>query len=106
MKNALLLFLICLPLIGYSQYAGGDIDEPFSYSIKKASIPVVLDGSMGINEWEGHKTVSDFNNHWPNDEGLADNQTEVRVAYDDANIYVLVAEEYRKLLYLKIIFLL
>ncbi len=89
MKNALLLFLICLPLIGYSQYAGGDIDEPFSYSIKKASIPVVLDGSMGINEWEGHKTVAECNNRWPNDTGLAENQTEVRVTYDDANIYVL-----------------
>lgn len=66
MKKALPIFLPRIPILGFSKYTEEDSAEPYIYAIRKASTSINLDGNNGANEWEGYKTVSSFNNHWPN----------------------------------------
>ncbi len=88
MKNALLL-LILFPLLSQAQDDSIDTRERFKYAIKKAETPIELDGNESVNEWDAHEVATNFFNHWPKDEGQAENQTEVKITYDENNIYVL-----------------
>ena len=48
-----------------------------------------MDAAIGENEWNHHSPITNFYNHWPNDTGQAQNQTEVKMTYDDQNLYIL-----------------
>ncbi len=81
MKMTIPFFLLCIPILGFSQYAEEDSAEPYIYDIRKASTSINLDVNIRANEWEGYKTVSSFNNYWTNDTSRAENQTVVKVTY-------------------------
>jgi hypothetical protein len=66
MKKALPIFLPCIPNLGFVRYIEEDSAEPCIYAIRKASTSINLDGNNEAYEWEGYKTVSSFENHWPN----------------------------------------
>ncbi|MDC6365952.1 MULTISPECIES: DUF5916 domain-containing protein [Flavobacteriaceae] len=83
------VFLLFTFLVGFSQNGGGDTRTLFKYHIKKAISPVKVDAVISEKEWDAHELATSFFNHWPNDTGQAQNQTEVRMTYDNQNLYVL-----------------
>ncbi|SHG86166.1 DUF5916 domain-containing protein [Flagellimonas flava] len=89
MKLPFTLSLIVVSFVGLGQNGGGDTRALFKYQIKKATQPIVLDGAIGIEEWGQHLPITNFFNHWPSDVGQAQNQTEVKLTYDDQNLYLL-----------------
>ncbi|PCE64087.1 carbohydrate binding family 9 domain-containing protein [Sediminicola luteus] len=78
-----------LPIVLFSQNFTNDTKSRFRYPIKKTTQTMTLDGEVGPKEWESHKAVSNFFNHWPTDLGQAKNQTEVKMTYDDTHVYLL-----------------
>ncbi len=56
--------------------------------IKKTDAPIKLDGSLDESAWQNAAVVTDFQRQFPVDTGLATAQTEVRMSFDDENLYV------------------
>ncbi|WP_420398850.1 DUF5916 domain-containing protein [Flagellimonas sp.] len=81
--------LLLIPILGFSQNGSVDTRAQYQYHIKKTTHPITLDAAVGENEWDNHLPVSQFFNHWPSDVGQAQNQTEVKLTYDDQNLYLL-----------------
>lgn len=57
--------------------------------IKRASSPIKIDGLMNEQAWHDANVAKDFNQYFPYDTSLAMAPTEVRLTYDDRNLYVL-----------------
>ncbi len=57
--------------------------------IKRSSSPIIIDAVMDEPAWSEAEIATDFNQYFPFDTSLADSQTEVRVTYDDKNLYVI-----------------
>ena len=89
MKIVCSFLVLMVAASGFAQNGGGDTRAVFKYHIKKTVAPVKLDAVIGENEWDNHELITNFFNHWPNDQGRAQNQTEVKMTYDDQNLYVL-----------------
>lgn len=58
-----------------------------SYVIKQSPQSVVIDGILNPEEWASAETSSDFWQYFPDDQGLADSQTEFYMMYDDDFLY-------------------
>jgi len=56
--------------------------------IKKTDEKIILDGEMTENAWKESDVASNFTQYFPTDSALAEAGTEVRVTYDDQNIYI------------------
>ena len=56
--------------------------------IRKTSEPIVLDGLMDERVWQEADVADRFMQYFPFDSSLAIMETEVRVTYDDVNLYV------------------
>ncbi len=70
-------------------------NERFQLHIRKTSLPIKIDGIMDEAAWQQADKTSDFHMVLPMDTSLARVKTEVRMTYDDKNIY-LVATCYNK----------
>lgn len=88
MKLLWSLTLLLWVMVGFSQN-GTDTRTRYQYQIKRTTTPIILDGLVEESEWAEHGTTTNFINHWPIDEGEAQFQTEVRLTYDDQNLYVM-----------------
>jgi hypothetical protein len=75
----------------FAQSAIGQNKAPnqkdFKLTIKPAKMNIKLDGIMDEAAWKTVTAVTDFKKKFPNDIGPAKKQTEVKVLYDDKNIY-------------------
>ncbi len=60
----------------------------FLIHINKTNLPVIIDGRIDEAAWQQAETVSDFNMVLPMDTSKARVRTEVRMTYDDKNIYL------------------
>jgi hypothetical protein len=80
MTRFLLLFLPLL-LLQFSVSAQG-------IHIKAATGPIVIDGVMDEDDWKRAEVAKDFMQFFPFDTAYASAQTEVRLTYDDKNLYV------------------
>ena len=61
----------------------------FQLHIGKASSPIEVDGVMNEETWRNAEVTSNFNMVLPMDTGLAKSPTEVRMAYDEHNLYLI-----------------
>jgi hypothetical protein len=61
--------------------------QKLQYLIEKTDEPIVLDGVMDEKVWENAQVLSDFFQHFPLDSIPASTQTEIRLTYDDKNLY-------------------
>ena len=61
----------------------------FQLHIRKASAPIVIDGKGDDAAWQDTDVAKDFFMVLPMDDGPANEQTEIRMAYDDKNLYLL-----------------
>ncbi|MBA4166833.1 MAG: carbohydrate binding family 9 domain-containing protein, partial [Chitinophagaceae bacterium] len=64
-------------------------NDKFRYYIHKAVSSVAIDGRMDEASWIGAETTSDFYMVLPMDTSLATVRTQVRMTYDDKNLYIL-----------------
>lgn len=71
-------------------------NEAFQYHIRRASSPVVVDGQVAEEAWQKADVAGDFYMVLPMDTSKAAVRTDVRMCYDDRNVYLLV-ENYEKL---------
>lgn len=86
MKRGVLLFTCCL----LSLYAVAQKQNAnYRYNIKKATSPIVVDGLMDDQAWTEAEVAKDFFMILPMDTSFAKQQTEVRMTYDDRNIYII-----------------
>ncbi|HUH19315.1 DUF5916 domain-containing protein [Albibacterium sp.] len=86
MKKEVLLFICCF-LCLYA--AAQKQNASYRYNIKKATSPIVIDGSIDEQTWTEAEVAKDFFMILPMDTSFAKQQTEVRMTYDEHNIYII-----------------
>jgi hypothetical protein len=88
-----LFFLIIFPFV--SLFAQKK-NEAFEYHIHRASSPVKIDGLADEQAWQVAETATDFHMVLPMDTSRAKVRTEVKMLYDEKNLY-LIAINYEML---------
>ena len=91
MGKSLLVFVflgIAFPLLGQK------INESYRLNIQKASSPVQIDGTMDEQAWQEAEVASDFFMILPMDTSYAQVKTDVRMTYDDKNLYLHVTNHH------------
>ena len=81
----LLLFLALLPAL---PLLAQKKNEAYQLHITRASSPIVIDGSIDEEAWKSTEVVNNFWMVLPMDTSRANVRTDVRMAYDDKNIYL------------------
>ncbi|GAB5401073.1 MAG: hypothetical protein Aureis2KO_26580 [Aureisphaera sp.] len=59
-----------------------------SITVGKTQERIVIDGVLNEVTWSQVEATDEFLNQWPNDEGVAQVQTEVKLAFDEDFLYV------------------
>lgn len=80
LKTIVLFFALCLVNI-----ASGQAQDK---SIPYLEVNSKIDGILDDQAWEQAETFADFNNFYPNDEGKAQNKTEVRAFHNGNHLYI------------------
>jgi hypothetical protein len=62
--------------------------ESYRLHISQTKEPLVIDGDLKENIWKSNSVATGFWQRWPIDTASASRQTEVRMTYDDKNIYI------------------
>ena len=83
-----IFFIIIIVVSGFQVHAQKK-NEQFKLHIKKTTFPVKIDGIMNDEAWNVAEKTSDFYMVLPMDTSLARMKTEVRMTYDDNNIYLI-----------------
>jgi len=82
--TSLLLFcLISLNIFAQKKNAG------YQYHIRRATSPIKIDGKDDDAAWQSTEVAKDFHMVLPMDTSLSKVPTEVRMAYDDKNVYII-----------------
>lgn len=79
-------FVFCLKLPPLSII--GNNGEKYQIHIKRTLEPLTLDGQLTEKTWQSAETALNFWQQKPVDDKLASRRTEVRLAYDDYNLYI------------------
>ena len=95
MRKYSLFYLFIYAFAGVDALEAQDIDtrDKFKYKIEKAVRPVKIDGVESAGEWDGYQVIDTMYNHNPSDVGLSKNRSEIRMTYDDINLYI-IAKNY------------
>ena len=64
-------------------------NSKFRIHIHKTHSPIIIDGNMNDAAWQDAASVNTFYRVLPMDTGMAKVPTEVRMCFDDENIYIL-----------------
>jgi len=84
-KLLCLFFLLTFVFIGYAQKK----NESFRLNIRKTTSEIVIDGVDDDKAWQETDIAKDFFMVLPMDDGPANEKTEIRMAYDSKNLYLL-----------------
>jgi len=79
------LALLFIPLIAHGQKK----NESFQLNIRKTDRPITIDGVGDDAAWRTTDVAKDFFMVLPMDDGPANELTEIRMTYDDTNLYLL-----------------
>ncbi|MEM8889414.1 MAG: DUF5916 domain-containing protein, partial [Bacteroidota bacterium] len=91
MKYLLLLLpLVLLTEFGFAQNKDDfpPPDQAIEIWAGKANSPIKIDGKLDESDWDNAPLIKDFFRREPRQGGKLNYQTEVRILYDDKNIYV------------------
>jgi hypothetical protein len=81
-------FLFAYLLLSHSSLLAQKKNESYQLHISRATSPVVLDGSVDEPAWQAAEVASDFWMVLPMDTSRAKVRTDVRMTYDDHNVYL------------------
>ena len=81
-------FLLAYLLLSHSTLLAQKKNESYQLHINRATSPVVLDGSVDEPAWQAAEVASDFWMVLPMDTSRANVRTDVRMTYDDHNVYL------------------
>ncbi len=84
-RIAVFLLLLCKYQPCFSQKRNAS----FRLNIRQATSPIAIDGMGNDKAWQDTDVATDFFMVLPMDEGKANEPTEIRMAYDDKNLYLL-----------------
>ncbi len=82
--HALLCLILCVNTLT-SQKKNAD----YRLHIKKTNYPIKVDGIEDDRAWEDADEATDFFRVLPMDDGLANEQSAIKMTYDDKNLYLL-----------------
>ncbi|WP_026955317.1 DUF5916 domain-containing protein [Algoriphagus vanfongensis] len=80
-------------ILGSSSYAQ-KINAAYRLPIKKASSEIHIDGVLNEKAWQEADVATDFFMITPMDTSFAEVQTDVRMTYDDHNLYIIVVNHH------------
>ncbi len=81
-------FLFAYLLLSHSSLLAQKKNESYQLHISRATSPVVLDGAVDEPAWQAAEVASDFWMVLPMDTSRAKVRTDVRMTYDDHNVYL------------------
>ena len=82
---------ILLPLIFiFQNLCSQKINNDYVIKIAKVSEKIILDGQLKESMWETADVADNFSMILPQDDRKATQFSEIRMAYDDKNIYIAV----------------
>lgn len=84
-----LLYLIILLCTVSPEVAGQKKNEKFRVHIQKTTYPVLIDGQPADEAWSQAEIATNFYMVTPMDTGAAKVRTDVRMTYDDENLYII-----------------
>ena len=64
--------------------------DRFIYQIKKTTRAINVDGIASEEEWGDSQLINTMYNHNPSDQGISKFKSEIRLTYDDKNLYIIV----------------
>lgn len=85
-----IVFIACLACFQTHKTEGQKKNDGFRLLIKKATQSLVIDGKGDDSDWQMAQVAGDFFMVLPMDTSAAELRTEVRMTYDDENIYIYV----------------
>jgi hypothetical protein len=94
-RKHLLLYLINLVCLSSAAWAQKK-NESVQYHIYRATAPIRVDGVADETAWQSAQLATDFHMVLPMDTSRAQIPTEVRMAYDDQNLYLLAVCHFPK----------
>lgn len=84
-QSVCLLLVLCSNSI-FSQETS--TRDRFIYKIKKSVTTIKVDGIESVGEWSNSQLIDTLYNHNPTDVGISKNTSEIRLSYDDENLYI------------------
>jgi hypothetical protein len=90
-----LFITLLLSLWGSLIFAQNYKEDAYLWHIKKTNLKVVIDGNIEDEVWKDLPIVKNFQRAFPIDTGYSNWQTEVKLTFDNENIYV-AAKCYQK----------
>jgi hypothetical protein len=88
-KGILFIFGLFAGLSSMAQDGMG-FQETYKLGIVKANEKIKIDGIASESTWQTGEMATDFWEKWPNDKNKAKRRTEIRMAYDQDNLYIFV----------------
>jgi hypothetical protein len=85
------LFLVSLLWLLYAPIHAQKKNESYQLHINKTALPITIDGEMNEEAWKRCEVAKDFFMVLPMDTSSARVRTEVRMTYDDKNLYLLAS---------------
>lgn len=78
-------FFICIVLFFYSLTFSA---QNKSITVKYIDSKITLDGALDESEWQLADTATDFWQYFPSDSLLSKDQTEIKMLFDEENLYI------------------
>ncbi len=85
MRHVLCLLICALSLFAIAQKK----NSQFQFHIQKTTGPIIIDGSDNETAWQQTETASSFFMVLPMDTSRASVKTDIKMTYDDRNIYII-----------------
>ena len=79
--------ILVLPLLFFAIFSFGQ-SENKSFVVKHTTAIIEPDGALDEPIWETTESASAFNQYFPLDTVKAQNQSEIKILYDDKNLYI------------------
>lgn len=90
-------YFFLLPILLFSfQTEAQKQNNAFQLKIQKAVAAIQVDGEMNEADWQNADVANQFNMVFPMDTSLADITTDVRMTYDEKNLYIIAVCHLRK----------
>ncbi len=94
LKAFVSFFALFLLIFIYTSAQSQKINASYRLLLKEASSAITIDGKMDEQAWEDAEVATDFYMITPMDTSYAELRTEVRMTYDEENLYI-IAINYR-----------